>query len=316
MRPLRPRPRRPGLSPGRAPAALLAALLLAAPAPAAAQGASAERPALLLRLDDVGMNHSVNLAIAKVAATGMPFSVSVMFACPWYQEAVDLLKRNPQVSVGVHLVLNSEWKGYRWGPVLGAQAVPSLVDSVGYFLPSTREFLASRYDLGEVERELSAQVERALRSGLKIDYVDYHMGTAVSTPELRQVVERVAEKYGLGISRYFGESYGTLFDTPVAEKRRDLLARAGKLAPGTLNLLVVHTAEYTPEIAVLVDMNNAAQNSNGGEPQMARHRQAELAALLSPEFARLRNSGRVTLTTYRDVIAKRGRSAMQRPRAE
>src|SRR3954447_8180000 len=81
-------------------------------------------PEVLLRLDDVGMNHSVNQAIAKVAATGMPFSVSVLFACPWYQEAVELLKRTPQIAVGVPLALNSEWRGYRWGPVLGKGGVP------------------------------------------------------------------------------------------------------------------------------------------------------------------------------------------------
>ena len=109
------------------------------------RGLPAQRPAapeVLLRLDDVGMNHSVNMAIAKVAATGMPFSVSVLFACPWYQEAVEILKQHPQITVGVHLALNSEWRNYRWGPVLGKGGVPSLVDSVGYFLPSSEAFLA------------------------------------------------------------------------------------------------------------------------------------------------------------------------------
>src|SRR3989449_5068604 len=173
-----------------------------------------QRPELLVRIDDIGMNHSVNLALRQLADTKIPLSASVMFACPWYQEAVEILKQNPQISVGVHLVLNSEWKGYRWGPVLGKEAVPSLVDSVGYFLPSTDKFLAHGYKLDEVERELSAQVERAVRSGLRIDYVDYHMGTAVATPELRAVVGRVAAKFGGGISREFRESVHTMFDTP------------------------------------------------------------------------------------------------------
>src|SRR6185295_4704005 len=147
---------------------LLTAFLLSA---ASLPGQTAA-PEVLLRLDDIGMNHSVNLAVEKVAATGIPFSVSLLFACPWYQEAVEILKKYPQVTVGVHLALNSEWRNYRWGPVLGKGGVPSLVDSVGYFLPSSTAFLASKYDLGEVERELSAQVERALASGLKITYVD------------------------------------------------------------------------------------------------------------------------------------------------
>ena len=198
---------------------------LALPERVAAQAAGP--PEVLLRLDDVGMNHSVNTAIERVAKTGMPFSVSVMFACPWYQEAAEMLRKYPQVTVGVHLVLNSEWRNYRWGPVLGKAAVPSLVDSVGYFLPSTREFLASKYALGEVERELDAQMQRALGSGLKISYVDYHMGTAVATPQLRAVVERIAQRYRVGISRYYGEVSNTLFDTPIEAKKTDLIARAG-----------------------------------------------------------------------------------------
>src|SRR5690348_6862406 len=98
-------------------------------------------PEVLLRLDDVGMNHSVNTAIDRVAATGMAFSVSLMAVGPQFDEAVTVLKKHPQVAVGVHLALNSEWRGYRWGPVLGRSAVPSLVDGDGYFLPSVDAFL-------------------------------------------------------------------------------------------------------------------------------------------------------------------------------
>lgn len=298
---------------------LAAALLCAAALPtrgAAQSPAHRARPApaeLLLRVDDIGMNHSVNMALADVAALGVPVSASVLFACPWYQEAVEILRRNPQIAVGVHLALNSEWKGYRWGPVLGASAVPSLVDSVGYFRSSSEEFLAHPYDLGEVEHELSAQVERARRTGLRVAYVDYHMGTAVATPALRQVVERVAARYGLGISRYFGEAYHTMFDTPVADKERALVRHVAGLTPGTLNLVVLHVARATPEMLALVDMNNAAQNTAGGAPLVARHRQAELDALRSPAFARLRATGRVALVGYDSVAARRGLAAMRPP---
>jgi predicted glycoside hydrolase/deacetylase ChbG (UPF0249 family) len=234
----------------------------------------------------------------------MPFSVSVMFACPWYQEAVEILKKNPQIAVGVHLVLNSEWRNYRWGPVLGKAGVPSLVDSVGYFLPSTASFLASKYDLGEVDRELNAQMERAMMSGLKISYVDFHMGTAGSTPQLRAVVERLAKKYGVGISRSFGESSHTMFDTPIESKKTEFLAQLGKADAAKVNLFVVHVAEQMPEMEVLFDRNNATQNSEGGVPLVARHRAAELGMVLSPEFAELRRAGKVRLTTYRDLMAR------------
>jgi predicted glycoside hydrolase/deacetylase ChbG (UPF0249 family) len=273
-------------------------------------------PEVVLRLDDVGMNHSVNNAIAKVAETGMPFSVSVMFACPWYQEAVEILRKNPQIAVGVHLTLNSEWRNYRWGPVLGKAGVPSLVDSVGYFVPSSEEFLARKYDLGEVEKELTAQMDRAVASGLKIAYVDHHMGTAAATPELRTVLERVAKKYGVGISRYFGESYHTMFDTPIESKKSAFLTYLSSINGSRTNLIVVHAAERSPEMEVLFDRNNAAQNSAGGLPLVARHRQSELEMVLSPEFAQLVRSGKVRLITYEQLVARVGTAAMRRPIAE
>ena len=263
-------------------------------------------PELLLRIDDIGMNHSVNMAMQQIAEAGIPFSTSVMFACPWYQEAVAILKKYPAVSVGVHLTLNSEWKYYRWGPVLGQRAVPSLVDEVGYFRPSSEEFLKSNYKLEEVEQELAAQIERALHSGLKIDYVDYHMTTAVSTPQLRAIVEKLAKKYNLGISRYFGENYKTMFDTSVENKKTDFLAHVNSLKPGKVNLLVLHVAQSHPEMNVLQDMNNKEISYNPkGESLVSQHRQTELNMVTSPEFKTLIGQ-KFKLTTYRELIKSMG----------
>ena len=289
------------------------ALLALATLSASASAQSSSAPEILLRLDDVGMNHSVNLAIARVAETKMPFSVSVMFACPWYQEAVELLKRNPHIAVGVHLTLNSEWRNYRWGPVLGKEAVPSLVDSVGYFLSSTSGFVARKANLDEVERELDAQMQRAIRSGLKIAYVDQHMGAAVATPELRVVTERIAKKYGVGISRYFGEANNSTFSAAINAKKAEFLAQLAKADPKRVNLYVVHTAVRSPEMDVLFDNNDPDQNSSDGVPLVAQHRQAELNMLLSPEFAELVRSGKVTLVTYQTLMDRGGTASMRRP---
>jgi chitin disaccharide deacetylase len=283
-------------------------------APSVLHGQRADAPEVLFRLDDIGMNHSVNLALEQVAKTGMPFSATVLFVCPWYQEAVEILKRNPQIAVGVHLALNSEWRDYRWGPVLGMGGVPSLVDSVGYFLPSTRAFLDSKYDLGEVERELSAQIERALRSGLKISFVDAHMGMAWATPQLREVTERVAKKYGLGISTYFGESYFTLWGEPVAAKKSVLLDHLAKAPRDTVNLIEVHVAERTPEMEAIFDMNASAQNAP--DAGVVAHRNAELHTMLSPELAELVRSGKIRLVTYRQLVERVGLAGMKRPAPE
>jgi predicted glycoside hydrolase/deacetylase ChbG (UPF0249 family) len=189
--------------------------------------------------------------------------------------------------------------------------VPSLVDSVGYFLPSTRAFLASKYDLREVERELSAQVERAMRSGLKISFIDAHMGMAWATPQLREVTERVAKKYGLGISTYFGESYFTLWGEPVAAKKSALLEHLAKAPRDSVNLIEVHVAERTPEMEAIFDMNASSQN--GPDAGVVAHRNAELHTMLSPELAELVRSGKIRLVTYQQLVSRPGLAGMKRP---
>jgi predicted glycoside hydrolase/deacetylase ChbG (UPF0249 family) len=269
---------------------------------------TADLHTVMLRLDDLGMCHTVNLAAQRVIEAGIPFSASVMFACPWYQEAVELLRNAPQVSVGIHLTLNAEWKNYRWGPVAGASAVPSLVDSTGTFFPSRALFFAHQPRIEEVELELRSQIRRALASGLSIDYVDYHMGTAVDTPELRSLVERLAKEYGLAISRYFGEvDVNGLYAAPIEGKQDTLIALSSTLTVDTLWLFVFHVGLTTPEMNALIDLNPF------GLSPMAAHRQGELEALLSDPFMSFLRRPDVRLLTYRDLLTSKGLDSMVRP---
>ena len=271
-------------------------------------GAPAEpRGRLVVRCDDVGMCHAVNVAVARAIATGVPLSASVMFACPWYLEAVELLARHPEVSVGVHLTLSSEWSRYRWGPVRGRSEVPALVGADGAFLPSEEAFAARAPDLGQVESELRAQVERALASGLRIDYLDAHMQTAYSTAALRGLVERLARDYKLGISTYFGERSASLWDVPPEGKLAALLKFVRESGPG-LTLLVAHLGTDGEEMTALVDLNYPQDPFRVG-----RHRQAELDALASPAFRAAVAAAGLELVGYRQVIERGGPGAMRRP---
>jgi chitin disaccharide deacetylase len=272
----------------------------------ACSSAAAQPAELLIRCDDIGMCHTVNMAIQQVLDARIPVSASVMFACPWYQEGVEILKAHPEVAVGVHLTLNAEWKNYRWGPVSGRSAVPSLVDSCGFFFPSRALLFANKPKLDELERELRAQIVRAVGSGIRIDYVDYHMGTAVETAELRALVERLAREYGLGISRCFGETdVEGLYATAPDKKADTLMAMVEQLLPGPVRLLVFHIGLETPEMDALVDMNSF------GLAGISRYRQGELRALISDRLRQAVAHRGVRLITYRDLIKRVGLQNMK-----
>lgn len=263
---------------------------------------------LLIRCDDMGMCHSVNMAVKEIIESGLVFSTSIMFPCAWYQEAVDILKTHPEVTVGIHLTLNAEWKNYRWGPVAGRDKVPSLVDKDGYFFPSRATFFANNPKLEEVEIELRAQIERAIRSGLKISYVDYHMGTAVDKPEMRAIVEKLAKEYKLGISRYFGEiDTPIMYAVPIPEKKDSLASIVKNLDPNKINLLVSHVGKDNPEMQAMIDMNSF------GLPEMSKHRNSELNALLTAKRENIFEKNNVKLIRYQDLIDQIGLDNMRSP---
>ncbi len=254
------------------------------------------------------MSHSVNMALEKLIESGLPVSVSVMFPTPWYQETVEMLKRHPAVAVGIHLTLNSEWKNYRWGPVLGRTAVPTLVDADGYFFPSSEALNQNHPDLKQVEAELRAQIDRAMHSGLKIDYVDYHMGTVYSNPQFREIAEHLAKEFGLGMMEYFGDPrYNPQYEARPQDKPDSLVALVARLKPG-FTVLVTHVGIDNAELGALLDMN-----TNGGLAEMSKNRQGELDAVTSQRFRDAIKARNVQLLTYRQLIAMQGLQSMRRP---
>ena len=263
---------------------------------------------ILIRCDDIGMSHSVNMAAKQVLDAGFPVSMSVMVPCSWFTEAVDLLKQYPNVSVGIHLTLNAEWKNYRWGPVAGSTTVPSLVDPLGNFFPSRSLLFDNHPKLEEIETELRAQINRALKAGLKIDYLDYHMSAAVQTLQTRMIVEKLAAEYKLAISRYYGEDGIDIgyFATP-AHKLDTLLSRTKTIKEGGIKLFVFHVGLDSPELAAMEDLNPF------GPKEMSKHRNAELNALISKEFQQFLHADKNRLVNYKMLVAEKGLNAMKRP---
>src|ERR1043165_8247918 len=81
---------------------------------------------LIIHADDLGMAHSVNAASVKAFDNGGINSGSIMVPCPWFSEIAAYARSHPETDLGLHLTLTSEWKFYRWGPVLSKDLVKTL----------------------------------------------------------------------------------------------------------------------------------------------------------------------------------------------
>ncbi|MCP4594602.1 MAG: ChbG/HpnK family deacetylase [bacterium] len=251
---------------------------------------------LIVRVDDIGFCHGANMALKRVLESGVCTSVSLMVNSPWLHEAVAILKEHPEVSVGVHLTMNCEWREYRLGPVSPTSEVPSLVDYYGNFTGCRTSLMAQRPRLDEVERELRAQLELASRVGLRISYCDYHMSAAVCTREFQEIVERLAEEHQIGISRYFGEiDAPNVYQPDPDEKLARAIEIINELPQTGRHLIVFHPGTDSPEMAAMSDLNPT------GPKHMSAHRQAETDVLCSKSFSEAIRARRFKLLGYKEL---------------
>lgn len=151
----------------------------------------------LVHADDIGLCHAANQGAFEALERGPATCGSVMVPCPWFREAAEHARAHPELDLGVHLTLNAEFPHYRWGPLAGRSAVPSLLDEQGYLAPTSLE-TAQRAKPEEVEIELRAQIEHALAAGLDVTHLDSHMGT-VFYPPFVEVYLRLAADYRLPV---------------------------------------------------------------------------------------------------------------------
>jgi chitin disaccharide deacetylase len=161
-------------------------------------GYTADARVLILNADDFGMCHDQNEGVIRGLQEGVFTSSTILVTCPWFEEAAEYARNYPSADLGVHLTLTAEWDRYKWGPVLGRDAVPSLVDERGYLWQTVAQ-VYEHARLDEAEAELRAQIEKAFAVGIDATHLDSHMGTLQLRADYHEIYARLADEYRLPI---------------------------------------------------------------------------------------------------------------------
>ncbi|MGH2351505.1 MAG: polysaccharide deacetylase family protein [Chloroflexota bacterium] len=132
---------------------------------------------VILHADDIGMCHATLPAFADLVDFGLMSSAATMVPCPWFLAAAAYCRDHPDVDMGVHLTLNSEWATYRWKPLSTSDPASGLLDDEGSF-HHRQAPVYERATVEAVDAEVRAQVDRALVAGIDVTHIDTHMGTA------------------------------------------------------------------------------------------------------------------------------------------
>ena len=261
---------------------------------------SATEIRLIVKGDDMGAAHGINVATIEAHTRGVLTTTNVIVPGPWFPEAARLLKANPTLDVGVHLALTSEWDNIKWRPLTHA---PSIVDEDGYFFPQVQPRAGSQpktsikessWKLDEIERELRAQITTAKRHIPQVSYTWNHMGFTSVAPEVADLVLRLSKEYGLVVPTALGiQRVGAVYESKDsgAVKADKLAARLEKLGPG-LWVHVDHAATDDPEMAAY---------GHKGYEWVAADRRAVFEAWTSPKVREVITRRGIKLTNYREL---------------
>lgn len=149
---------------------------------------------LLINADDFGYSPAVNHGIIETFKNGIVRSTTMMCGMPGFDHAVSLAKENPELGVGVHLTMTA---GYSVGGVY-----KTITDQNGHFLKQI-DFYNSldTIDLGEIEKEFTAQIEKALAAGIKVTHIDSHHHVHGYEPVFGIFID-LAKRYGLPVRNF------------------------------------------------------------------------------------------------------------------
>jgi predicted glycoside hydrolase/deacetylase ChbG (UPF0249 family) len=150
---------------------------------------------LVVHHDDLAASHAANMAFVALFDLGVATSGSVMVPCAWFPEMAAIARRRPDLDIGVHLTLTSEFALMRWRPLTGI-ANNGLTDPDGFFWSDVAA--ARGAEPRAVEAELRLQIDTALAAGIDVTHLDAHMGTCWQ-PEFVDIYLRLGADYRLPI---------------------------------------------------------------------------------------------------------------------
>ena len=271
-------------------------------------GHPANSKLLIIHADDLGAAHSADAASFDAFEKGAITSASIMIPTPWVTEVAAYARAHPNADLGLHLTLTAEWETFRWGSISPSDKVSSLLDSTETF-PSEDSVVAKRAKPAEAEREIRAQVDRAMALGIRPTHLDSHMGSLFTTPELMATYVKVARDYHLPFLATRGapgsplppmlSASDVLLDAviiadesiPRAQWKEWYLKQIAGLKPG-LSEMIVHLGHDDAELqAVMVNH----------EPYGSAWRQRDYDVVTSPEFKKALKDNGVILVTWREL---------------
>lgn len=263
--------------------------------------AAADAPRLIVRGDDMGACHSINEAIMKCHKEGIQTSIEVIVPSPWFPESVKMLSKVPEADVGIHLALSSEWDNVKWRPLTDC---PSLRDPNGYFFPMIypnknyphASLAQSKWQLGDVEKELRAQIEMALKHLPQISHLSSHMGCTGVSDDARILAKKLRVEYRLDIEPQELGVKGVSYHGPretSEQKIESFIKMLDSLEADKTYMFVEHPGLDTPEMRAIHHI---------GYENVAADRQGVTDTWTSPRVRDAIKSKGIKLIGYRDLV--------------
>ncbi len=261
-------------------------------------------PRLIIRGDDMGYSHSGNQAIIKSYKEGIETSIEVIVPSPWFPEAVKMLEQNPNVDVGIHLAITSEWDNIKWRPLSDC---PSIRDKNGYFYPMVnpnknypgQSISENKWNIADIEKEFRAQIETGLRNIPRISHISAHMGCSGLSEEVRAMTKKLANEYNIDIDP--GSDYSVAYigydgaHKTATEKVDSFMKALSKLEPGRTYLFVEHPGFNNDELKAV---------SHIGYEDVAGDRQGVTDLFTSDKVKTFIKQKGIELISYRDLKSK------------